>query len=45
MGLGAEAEAVVADLVAHTRAVIATVQQEVPSGFPEPWTDAIVISA
>ena len=36
MGLGAEAEALVIDLVARTPAVIPTVQQELSSGFPEP---------
>ena len=42
MGLGAEAEALVIDLVARTPAVIATVQQELPSGFPEPLAGAIL---
>ena len=41
MGLGAEAEALVADLVARTPRVIATVQQELPGGFPEPLAGAI----
>jgi serine/threonine-protein kinase HipA len=42
MGLGAEAEALVADLVARTPEVVATVQQELPSGFPEPLACAIL---
>ena len=44
MGLGAEAEAeaMVADLVARTPGVIAAVQQELPSGFPEPLAGAIL---
>jgi serine/threonine-protein kinase HipA len=42
MGLGAEAEALVADLVARTPEVIATVQQELTSSFPEPLASAIL---
>jgi serine/threonine-protein kinase HipA len=42
MGLGAEAEALVADLVARTPEVIATVQQELPSSFPEPLAASIL---
>jgi serine/threonine-protein kinase HipA len=42
MGLAAEAEALVANLVARTPEVIATMQQELPSGFPEPLAGAIL---
>jgi serine/threonine-protein kinase HipA len=42
MGLGAEAEALVADLVARTPEVIATVQQELPSSYPEPLAGAVL---
>lgn len=42
MGLGAEADAVVADLVARTPAVMAAVLQELPSGFPEPLARSIL---
>jgi serine/threonine-protein kinase HipA len=42
MGLAAEAEALVANLVARTPEVIATAWKEVPSGFPEPLADAIL---
>lgn len=42
LGLAAEAEALVANLVARTPAVIATAWQELPSGFPEPLTGAIL---
>lgn len=42
MGLGAEAEALVADLVERTTGVIAAVQAELPSDFPEPLADAIL---
>lgn len=42
MGLAAEAEALVANLVARTPEVIATAWQELPSGFPKPLADAIL---
>lgn len=42
MGLGIEADALVANLVARTPEVIATVQQELLSGFPEPLARAIL---
>jgi hypothetical protein len=42
MGLGAEAEALVADLVERTPGVFATVQAELPSGFPESLATAIL---
>ncbi|MFN6339494.1 MAG: type II toxin-antitoxin system HipA family toxin [Cyanobacteriota bacterium] len=42
MGLAAEAEALVANLVARTPEVIATMEQELPSGFPEPLAGAIL---
>jgi serine/threonine-protein kinase HipA len=42
MGLAIEADALVADLVVRTPEVIATVQQELPSGFPQPLACAIL---
>jgi serine/threonine-protein kinase HipA len=42
MGLGADADALVGDLVARTPEVIATVQAELPSGFPESLACAIL---
>jgi hypothetical protein len=42
MGLGIEADALVANLVARTPEVIATVQQELPSRYPEPLACAIL---
>ncbi|MEB3304749.1 MAG: hypothetical protein VKL58_00895 [Cyanobacteriota bacterium] len=42
MGLGAEAEALVTDLVERTPGVFATVQAELPSGFPESLATAIL---
>ncbi|MFN9630764.1 MAG: type II toxin-antitoxin system HipA family toxin [Cyanobacteriota bacterium] len=42
MGLGSEAEVLVADLVARTPRVIAAVGAELPSGFPEPLASSIL---
>lgn len=42
MGLGAEAEALLVDLVDRTAGVIAAVQAELPSGFPEQLASSIL---
>lgn len=42
MGLGIEADPLLADLVARTPEVIATVQQELPCSFPAPLAGAIL---
>ena len=42
MGLGGEAEALVADLVERTPGIVAVVQKQLPDGFPEPLATAIL---
>jgi len=42
MGLGSEAEALVANLLARTPEVIAAVEADLPSGFPEPLAASIL---